>query len=134
MPLVFLEMGPQDPFFGIQLENVVDLLTRLNWSTKAIVRLGDAGPHYIWISRGEKGGRGKPKKRFYQVGVDGVERKQKDLEADFPYLKDALAYANGKDDGELGKQTRAARREDWPPGISKEPHWTVFFPSQMLRS
>ena len=84
-PLVFLALGPQDPFFGISRENVVDRLTRLNWKTRAMVRLSDAGPLYVWISRGEKGGRGKPKERFYQVGVDGTERKQKDLEADFAY-------------------------------------------------
>ena len=134
MPVIFLHSGPQDPSFGLSLDNIDERLTRRNWNSKAIVRLSDDGPLYVWITRAERGFVRGPRICFYRVCVDGVEKRQKDLERDFAYLKDALSYANGEDDGELGKQTRRGSRDDWPPEVTKEPHWTVFFPSQMFRS
>ncbi len=35
MPLIHLHSGPQDPTFGLSLDNIAERLTRRNWSSKA---------------------------------------------------------------------------------------------------
>ena len=135
MPVIGLKPGPQDPtYFGICLDNIVERLTPSNWSSKAIVRLGEAGPLYCWVCQGERGISGAPECRFFRVRVDGVEQPRKELERDFPELRDALVFANGEDAGELAQRTRPGRREDWPDQVAREQPWTVVFPSRMLRS
>ena len=123
MPVILLHSSPQDSASGVSLDNIAERLTRKNWNSKAIVRLAELDPLYVWINRGERG-----KVRFYRVCVDGVEKRRKDLERDFSYLKDALASGNGQDGGELAKVTRPGRREDWPAHVTKEPPWIITFP------
>jgi hypothetical protein len=123
MPEVIWKAGPQSPFYGIDLANVADRLTRRNWSSKAIIRKSAGGPLWVWIERGD----GPGVRRRYLVDVEGVEERRWDLQRDFAYLKEALAYANGRDDGALARETQPGRREDWPAHVTKEPLWTVVF-------
>jgi hypothetical protein len=121
MPAGIWQTGPQSPFYGIDLDNVTDRLTRLNWATKALVRRSAGGPLYVWIERDD----GRGVRRRYRVGVAGLRKRRWDLECGFRCLSDALAYANGRDGRELARKTRPGRREDWPAHVTKELPWTI---------
>ena len=80
-------LGPQDPLFGISHYNIVDKLTRGNYSDKAIVRDGE----YIWVCKAKKHqGKGKKDKRVYllKINVRNV------TDEEFSNLQDALDFAN----------------------------------------
>jgi len=80
-------LGPQDPMFGISHYNIVDKLTKGNYSDKAIVRDGE----YIWVCKVKKRqGKGKKDKTVYllKVNVRNV------TDEEFSNLQDALDFAN----------------------------------------
>ena len=88
MALIYTTVpGGQDPRFGISHYNIVDKLTRGNYSDKAIVRDGE----YIWVCKAKKcQGKGKKDKTVFLLKVNvrnGTDEK-------FSNLQDALDFAN----------------------------------------
>ena len=81
MPVIFLHSNPQDSACGISLDNIAERLTRKNWSSKAIVRLAELDPLYVWINRGERG-----RVRFYRVCVESHVTKEPPWIITFPSL------------------------------------------------
>ena len=47
MPVIVWQSRPQNPLYGIDLDNVAQRLTRRNWSSKALVRVSADGPRYV---------------------------------------------------------------------------------------
>ena len=94
MALIYTTVpGAQDPRFGISHYNIVDKLTRGNYSDKAIVRDGE----YIWVCKAKKHqGKSKKDKTVYLLKIN--VRNVKDEE--FSDLQDALDYANDWADSE----------------------------------
>src|SRR4051812_25323470 len=45
-------IGRQHPMLGMSAANIVERLNQENWRDKAVVRVGDQGRLYIWVSAG----------------------------------------------------------------------------------
>lgn len=99
----------QDPMFGINQHNVASRLTSRNYRDKAVVRIEDKVLLYIYITQ-DQYCRPEPDQRriAYNVRVHAIhEEPARQYFHSFPYLRDALAYVNGDDDGDLAQYTKA---------------------------
>jgi len=127
MPAFFRVAGPQDPIYGIHHTNITDRLTRRNWKHKAIVRTDATGCLYLWIDRGSRyEGRRKIYAYLVHAHPSLPRERVKRYEANFPYLKDALRYVNGEDEGLIARETSHARPGDVPPPEQVAPYFVGF--------
>ncbi len=110
--------GRQDPLFGIDHANIATRLASGNWKEKAIVRIHQNGWLYLWIDKGDStNDDGQTVSRYYvQVHPDG--ELEKEYKQDFEMLGEALAYANGEDEGKVANETRLAKSTEYPPSYS----------------
>ena len=111
----FSSAPPQDAIYGIHQANIVPRLTEGNWQTRATVRLLGTRSLYVWIKKGTR-----EAEEVYLVSVENDGPPRWDLQATFPTLPEALAYANGEGGGGLGATTPADR---WP--AEREATWVV---------
>jgi len=118
MVMSFRVAGPQNPIYGIDHENITEHLNRLNWQTKAVVRCDGRDWLYLWIERGRYQDESGRKQHAYYISFksSGPRHRTSHFEANFRYLKDALRYINGEDDGLLAKGTWLEQKSlMWPP-------------------
>ena len=104
---------PHDPMFGISSSNIASRLTPKNWRTKAVGRTKEGRFLYVMVKLRRQKIDGKKQKRYY-VEVHLGLPEDRGLNADFVYLRDALAYANGEDGSALASSTHAASPDQMP--------------------
>jgi hypothetical protein len=117
---LWIVCGPQDTRFGIKWSNITERLTLQTWKRKAIVRKASGGWLYLWVTKGQYGNGAV----VYKVNTDSEGgRCSQRYERCFPNLEQALAYANGEDDGDIAKETSlATSARDYPPQSEAECH------------
>jgi len=104
---------PHDPMFGICSGNIVPRLTQKNWRKKATGRIRDGRFLYVMVQQGEQKIDGRKQKRYF-VRVHLGEPIDRQLNADFDKLVDALAYANGEGNTAMTLATEPAVPEEYP--------------------
>ena len=119
----FYVAPPQDIIFGICQANIVAKLNKRNWKTKATCRVmgEEDNPRkvrvYIWIKKGDRSV-GEEKEAIYTVGIYVLMSEKTFAKEHFLTLEEALAYANGEDDGDLGYETRPTYGpHEYPPDM-----------------
>jgi hypothetical protein len=108
---------PHHPLFGLHHVHIASRLTEENWQEKAIVRLLNGKPVYLWIVQDqstpdftEQAG------RFWVLGKgEGADS----CESSFLTLQEALAYINGEGEAPLG-ETPVATPEQYPAERNRE--------------
>lgn len=108
--------GPHHPMYGICRENVAPALTKKNWRTKAVWRQHEMGGLYVFVARGvTESDSGEDTERYYvKIKIHGGADLAGRFDNDFATLEEALAYANGQDEGLLAKETQPASLETLP--------------------
>ena len=104
---------PHDPMFGICSGNIVPHLTQKNWRKKATGRTRDGRFLYVMLQQGEQTLDGRKQKRYF-VRVHLGTPADRELNADFDKLIDALAYANGEGNTAMTLATEPATLEEKP--------------------
>ena len=104
---------PHDPMFGISSSNIVSNLTPKNWRTRAIGLTKEGRFLYVMVQLGRQKIDGKNQKRYY-VRVHLGLPEDRNLNADFDNLTDALAYANAEDGSALASSTHLASLDQMP--------------------
>ena len=133
-----------DPMFGICSDNIVPRLTQKNWRKKAIGRIRDGRFLYVMVKQGEQKIDGREQKRYF-VSVHLGEPNDRQLNADFDKLIDALAYANGEGETAMTLATEPAAPEEYPDnrgadffitgftgqGRGRRPNFTIRLPGKI---
>ena len=116
---------PHDPTYGIDRSNIVEKLTRLNWRTKAVCRIREDRCLYILVEKGCVHSDGKSHDRYF-VNVHLGAKDDRHFRRDFGLLKDAIAYANGRDGSDFALSTRPAKITEYPLGHGADTYITGF--------
>ena len=116
---------PHDPMFGIRSGNIVPRLTQKNWRKKATGRIRDGRFLYVMVQQGEQKIDGRKQKRYF-VRVYLGEPIDRQLNADFDKLVDALAYANGAGKTAMTLATQLATPEEYPVDRGADTYITGF--------
>ena len=120
----FFGMAPvHDPIYGISRSNITDRLKRTNWRTKAICRVREDRCLYVYVVKGSTSDNGKKCERHY-VQIHFGSEEDRPFQRDFRTLKEALAYANGDDGAEFGRETRPAETGEFPRSREADTHIT----------
>ena len=109
------EAGPQHPMYGIHRANVASSLTAENWERKALWRWHGTTGLYIYIASPvlDDGADSQDESR-YHVRVHTRGARSTKLGKAFATLEEALAYANGEEDGMIARRTKSATVESLP--------------------
>ena len=102
-----------DPMFGIRSSNIVPYLTQKNWRKKATGRIRDGRFLYVMVQQGVQEIDGLKQKRFF-IRVHLGEPIDRQLNADFDKLIDALAYANGEGSTAMSFATEPSSPKERP--------------------
>ena len=114
-----------DPIYGIDRSNITDRLKRTNWRTKAVFRVRKGRCLYVLVQRGDVSDGGRRYQRYF-VQIHLGSKDDLSLEWDFRTLREALAYANGDDGADLGRETRLAEPPEYPRSREADTYVTGF--------
>jgi hypothetical protein len=119
--------APQDPLFGVHRANITTRLTARNWKKKAVVRITQDCPLYVWIAKSTCQDEAGVRKAIYSINVKVLESgaQARKYEREFDTLEAALGYGNAEDGGKLALESVSATPDLYPP--DQEAPWTISF-------